>query len=91
MHYAAQRRARQVAQDIVDEIATNPRTPEAAHGPGDQRVHLRNAYYVAVDNNGDALIKCRASYWVYVEFGTGHGRAQPHVRPAIDTIRALRR
>lgn len=94
---AAHERAHDIAQDIVDEIATNPHTPDTRVSPRTgtrvypPHVHLRHSYYVTTDSNGDALVKCRNPYWVYVEFGTGHGPKQQHVRPAIDVIRALRR
>lgn len=101
VHHAARERAHQIAKDIVLEIATNPHTPDS-RAPNPKRkpdprrkprphVHLRDSYYVTTDTNGDALVKCRNPYWVFVEFGTGHGPKQQHVRPAIDVIRALRR
>jgi HK97 gp10 family phage protein len=73
-------RAAHIAQEIVDEIAGDPETPT-------ETGHLRRSYYV--DRDGDtAVIKTTADYWRYVEFGTGHGEAQPHVRPAVEMVRA---
>lgn len=88
---AGEKRAGQIAQFIVDDIATNPNTPEDTS-------KLRYSYYAtqANDGTGDWLIKNRTRYWVYVEFGThrpeAHGApafsdAQPHVGPAIEAAR----
>ena len=78
---AARQRARDIAQEICDEIATNPGTPELTG-------LLRYGYYVSEDANGDALVKSNVRYWQFVEFGSGHGDAQPHLRPAIEAVRA---
>lgn len=83
LYEAAQRRAHAIAQEIVDEIANNPDTPEGETG------RLRQSYRVDTDTNGDAVIRSSAPYWKYVEFGTEeHGGPQPHVRPAIELVRA---
>src|ERR1044071_6241970 len=81
-------RAKRIARFIVDQIYLyapyDDRTDSSTTGP-----HLRDAYYVEPDpKTGAALIKCKRRYWAYVEFGTKqHGRAQPHVRPAIEAAR----
>lgn len=83
IYEAARQRAHDLAQEICDEIATNPETPALTGA-------LLSSYYVDYDSNGDALVKSRVRYWKYVEFGTKeHGDAQPHLRPAIEAIRAL--
>lgn len=83
---AADRRCHHIGQEICDEIRDSPATPFDPEADG---VHLRTAYHVADGAPGDGVtIKTRASYWKYVEFGGGHGRAQPHVRPAIEVVRA---
>lgn len=89
---AAHRRCNHLAQEIVDEIAHNPHTPFDVedHDPGTK--HLRNSYYVdEAQELGGAVVKTTAAYWRFVEFGTGHGPAQPHVRPAIEVVRARHR
>jgi HK97 gp10 family phage protein len=82
IYEAARQRAHDIAQEICDEIATNPETPDLTG-------ELRDSYYVDHDSNGDALVKSRVRYWKYVEFGTAkHGHKQPHLRPAIEAVRA---
>lgn len=81
LYEAARQRAHDIAQEICDDVATSPETPTLTGA-------LRESYYVVQDSNGDALIKSRVPYWKYVEFGGGHGRAQPHLRPAIEATRA---
>lgn len=86
----ADRRAKRIAEFIVNEIATNPDTPQDDDPGREAHEHLRFSYYAVRDKSGggDWLIKSRSKYWVYVEFGTAqHGHAQPHVRPAIDLAR----
>lgn len=80
----ASRRAHRIAQEIVDEIATNPHTPQVSG-------RLRYSYYVDTGAAGTAVIKSSAPYWKYVEFGTYKDEAQPHVGPAIEVIKALHR
>lgn len=81
-------RAYRLAKDLVRLIALYcPRDPKHAENTGGPP--LWQSYYVRRDEDGDTLVKCRRRYWAYVEFGTReHGRAQPHVRPA---LRALKR
>ena len=82
----ADRRCHEIAKEIVDEIRDSPNTP---YDPEPDGMHLRTSYYVVDNPHGQgATVKTKAPYWHYVEFGTGHGRAQPHVRPAIEVIRA---
>lgn len=86
----ADRRAKRVAEFIVNEIATSPATPEDDDPSRGPHEHLRYSYYAVRDRSGggDWLIKSRSKYWVFVEFGTAqHGNAQPHVRPAIEAAR----
>jgi len=89
---AATRRAHDIAQEICDEIKKDAGTPDsrktgtAKNRQGRLR-HLRDSYYVDTDVNGDALVKTKAPYWKYVEFGTGHGKEQKHLRPAIEVVR----
>lgn len=79
----AARRAQHIAQEIVDVIAGDPDTPTESG-------RLRRSYYV--DRVGEtSVIKTSAPYWRYVEFGTGHGEPQPHIRPAVELVRARHR
>lgn len=78
----ALRHSRKVAQAIVDEIASNPNTPV-------ELGFLRQSYGVEYDPRRRAhVVVSNVPYWKYVEFGTGHGPEQPHVRPAIEVVRA---
>lgn len=88
---AADRRAHEIAQFIVDEIATNPQTPQDDSPDREPGEHLRYSYQVRQDpETGDWLITTDRHYWAFVEFGTReHGSAQPHVRPAIETARQV--
>lgn len=86
---AGDRRCHTIGQQICDHIRDSPTTP---FDPDPDGVHLRTAYYVSDNPPGEgSTVKTRAGYWKYVEFGTGHGRAQPHVRPAIEAVRARHR
>lgn len=83
MYEAARQRAHDIAEEIVNEIASSADFGEYETG------NLRTSYYVDTDTNGDALIKTTAPHWKYVEFGTNeHGDKQPHLRPAVETVRA---
>ncbi len=82
-----QARAEEIALYVVRQIQIlapfDTRVTNDTKGP-----HLRNSYYTRVDGKGGIVIKCKRRYWVFVEFGTQeHGRAQPHVRPALDMAR----
>lgn len=85
---AAQRRCLTIAAEIVAEIAGNPHTPYDPEPDGG--VHLRDSYSAVATATG-ARIRTSAPYWHYVEFGTGHGEAQPHIRPAVEAVRAAHR
>lgn len=86
---AANERCREVAEWVVLEIATNPNTPDGQDVDKPNALKLRYSYYVATDPvTGEALIKCRRRYWVFVEFGTGRGPEQPHLRPALELARS---
>lgn len=91
----AENRARDIALEIVGEIATNPTTPyddRERRESYNRGPHLKFSYYARQDPvTGDWLVKCRRRYWVFVEFGTKTHRAQPHVRPAIELVRAAHR
>lgn len=87
----AQERCHQLAELIVQEIAESPLTPFDPRPDGDG--HLKYSYYVDTDPaTGDAIIKSRSRYWVYVEYGTrqhGFRDAQPHLNPAVDLIAGM--
>jgi hypothetical protein len=76
-----------VAQAICDLIAMNPNTPYDRTNPKPDSEHLKYSYHPRVEPEG-VIIVSNVRYWGYVEYGTGKGRAQPHVRPAIEEIRA---
>lgn len=85
----ARERVIQRGRDLVRLIALYcPRDPDHAQDTGG--IPLWKSYYVRSDPaTGDILVSCRRRYWAFVEFGTAkHGRAQPHIRPA---LRALKR
>lgn len=81
-------RAERIARFIVNQIHIlapyDTRAENDTTGP-----HLKDSYYIEPDpKTGAMVIKCRRRYWAFVEFGTReHGRAQPHVRPAIEAAR----
>ncbi len=80
-------RAHEIARAIVERISVTAPYDEDADKP--ENLHLRNSYYVTTDpDTGDALIRCRRRYWVYVEYGTSTHERQPHVGPAIDFVKA---
>ncbi len=81
---AGQHHCHLIASEIVAEIARL-----APHG---ETGALAQSFYVDTDDNGDAVIRCHVDYWRYPEFGTHeHGRAQPYIRPAVETVRARHR
>jgi hypothetical protein len=85
---AANHRAQEIAQWIVDEIyVTAPRDPLHAEHTGGPALH--ESYYVKANEDGHGYtIRSRRRYWVYVEFGTHeHGNPQPHVEPALRAAR----
>lgn len=85
-------RARLLCELIVQEIASMPKPRDDRHDSDTTGTHLLDSYYVAKSATGDGWqIKTDRRYWKYVEFGTRqHGDAQPHIRPAIETVRALK-
>ncbi|MDP8971147.1 MAG: hypothetical protein M3N52_11775 [Actinomycetota bacterium] len=97
VHYA--RVAREACRDVAEEIVREIR----AHRDPWLTGELLNGYRVKLDGDG-ALIINEATrpgrggvvhYWKYVEFGTlrqGPDRPdkRPHVRPAIERVRARR-
>jgi hypothetical protein len=87
---AADTRAREIAQWVVDRIAViAPRDPRHAENTGGPALH--ESYYIKKDEDGDGYtIRSRRRYWVFVEFGTKeHGDAQPHVRVALDEAKEI--
>lgn len=88
----AEDRAEEIAQEIVEAIRIRaPEDPEHEKNTGGPK--LKDSYYVRQDpDTGDLIIASRRRYWAYVEFGTRRRQfqdMQPHVRPALDTVRAL--
>lgn len=84
MREQALRRCRAIAQELADVINRSPLTPHADDGPPS----LRGAYYADDGGEGGAMLRCRVDYWHFVEFGTRYMAAQPHVRPAVEYVRA---
>jgi hypothetical protein len=81
----AMRECLKAAELICELIPLNaPYRDDKDRPPGP---HLRDSYSAHVDPDG-ALITSSVPYWKYVEYGTGRGPAQPHVRPAIEAVRA---
>lgn len=81
---AAVRRCHRIAAEIAAEITGT--------APQGETHRLRRSYYVDTHPAGRAVIRSRVDYWRYVEFGTHeHGDAQPHVRPAVEIVRARHR
>lgn len=86
---AADDRARQIAQFIVNWIKVNG--PYDEHRPPSHTgVHLKDSYYARRDPaTGDWLISSQRRYWAFVEFGTRGGKRRViHVRYAIEAARA---
>lgn len=77
--HSAQNRCHTIAQAIVDEIRRSPLTPVETH-------RMEFGYHVVPSPPG-AEIRSAVDYWIYQEFGTHEMAANPHVRPAIETIR----
>lgn len=91
---AGQRRAHQLAENVVEYIRViAPVDNRARRETYNKGPHLKDSYYVRTDpETGDAVIKCQRRYWVYVEFGTRKRNftdEQPHVRPAVEIVRAI--
>lgn len=77
---SARRRCYQICEDIVTEIRREPETPVETGA-------LRAGYHALTDPPG-AVVVSTAEYWHYQEFGTHEMPANPHVRPAIEVVRA---
>jgi HK97 gp10 family phage protein len=77
---SARRRCVDIAEQIVHHIQTSPVTPE--------RTHALEMGYRAIARGTGAEVVTNVRYWAYVEFGTEDTRAQPHVRPAVEAVRA---
>lgn len=90
---AGSQRAYEICRFIVETIRTDPTTPyDDRHDSDTRGEHLRDSYRVRPhpDNDGDWMITTSRRYWMFVEFGTReHGRAQPHLRPAIELARQV--
>lgn len=76
---SAQRRCRQICEEIVEVIRESPLTP--------RRTRALVKGYRAVNTPPGAEIVTPVDYWKYVEFGTSKMDAEPHVRPAIELVR----
>lgn len=87
---AARERAEEIAELIVQEIRLSPDTPRPGANNKYATGDLLNSYSVMTDPaTGDVVIVTSARHWAFVEYGTAqHGDAQPHVAPAIETVRA---
>lgn len=87
----ANERALALAKDLVRLIALYaPRDPNHAENTGGPP--LWQSYYVRIDpETGDSIVKCRRRYWPFVEYGTQHADAQPHVRPALRALKRINR
>jgi hypothetical protein len=102
LHRIGAQVTRQLADDIVDEIQTNPNTPYDAVHHRAGTPHLRDSFSV-VEVGGRVEIISVADYWAYVEYGhrtrpsrePGHIQrwvpAQPYLRPAIQVAMARQR
>lgn len=71
--------AEEMANAIVEEIRNSGLTPVRTGT-------LLEGYKARVVGNG-AVVETDVDYWEYVEHGTSHMRAQPHVGPAIEAVR----
>ena len=82
-------RCRELAAELVAEIKRQaPRRQPQYVEPGEPG-GLLEAGYDEVDIPEGAAIVNPVRYWQFVEFGTAeHGDAQPHVRTAIEAVRA---
>lgn len=78
----AQKACMDVAREIVAEIQRQPQTPERTG-------NLEHSYR-AVEAGDGAEVVTDADYWRWVEFGTEDTPRRPHVRPAIERVRARR-
>lgn len=77
----AEKRCLEAAQQVADEIRSNPMTPV-----GPDATHLRASYHGDAIKGG-AMLRCDVPYWHFVEFGTRYMPAEPHVRPSIELVR----
>jgi hypothetical protein len=88
---------RRIADDIVEEIRGNPRTPDETLHHQAGTPHLRDSFHVVAKGDGYDIVSV-VDYWRFVEYGhrtrlTRHPRpgthvqhwvpAQPYLRPAI--------
>lgn len=69
--------------DIAEEIAD-----EAARLAPVETGELRAGYQAVPDGEGGASVVNPVPYLQYVEFGTSEMHAEPHLRPAIEIVRA---
>jgi hypothetical protein len=102
LHRIGAKVTRQLADDIVEEIRTNPHTPYDAVHHRAGTPHLRDSFRVVETARGVDLIS-EVDYWFYVEYGhrtrpsrqAGHVQrwvpAQPYLRPAIQVAMARQR
>jgi hypothetical protein len=99
LHEIGAKVTRQLAEDIVTEIRTNPRTPYDSVHHQEGTPHLRDSFHVVAKGDGYDIVSV-ADYWYYVEYGhrtrpsreRGHIQrwvpAQPYLRPAIQVALA---
>jgi len=80
---AARRLCLEVAQEIVAVIEASPMTPERTG-------RMERGYRAVPTPDGAAVVNPDAFYWRFQEFGTQDMPANPHVRPAIEQVRARR-
>lgn len=86
----AKERSREICQDIVDEIQSNPNTPRDTG-------KLAEGYHVVETPKGHDVVT-EVKYWEAVEKGhdvvnqygrtIGHVEPQAHVAPAVEIVRA---
>jgi hypothetical protein len=102
LHRIGAKVTRQLADDIVEEIRSNPRTPYDAIHHREGTPHLRDSFHVIETEHGVEILSS-ADYWAYVEYGhrtrpsreAGHVQrwvpAQPYLRPAIQVALSRQR
>lgn len=88
----AAHRCEEVAEFIAERANAHAPVRQAKYVRPDDTdgVTLKGSYYTEKDPLGDGwLVRSRAPYWHFVEFGTSkHGDAQPHVRTAVREAKA---
>lgn len=92
LYDAGERRSRALAEEVLAEIKRlAPRRQPQYVEPGEPGGALEAGYDTVDTPRGTAIVN-PLRYWQFVEFGTAeHGEAQPHVRTAIEAVRARHR